>query len=537
MDKFVCRDCKVKLGSQEEVIKMKKGRMAIRNLLSSCMVQISTIIAGLILPHFFLIQYGSSINGMVSSVTQILSYLALVESGISASAIVQLYKPIAEHDNNEINRILRATRAFYKKSGFVYLALLLLLVCFYPFLIKNQVDTITTAIMIVVLACSNLTDYFVLGKYRVLLMACQEMYILNLIQIVGIFLNTGVSIFLMLYRVNVLVVKSIATIVYILRSIAVIIYVKRKYNIFSFSGKVDANQNILPQRWSALFHQIVGVICNNTDIILITVCMGNRSLLAASVYYVYSLVGNAFSSFFNSISNGLVSSFGELFAMGKDGLVRKFYNLFEYFNLIIITIIYICMFILIIPFVYLYTAGSSDVNYIRPTLAFLFVIMGAIQNLRIPSLTMICAVGHYKQTRIRALIEACINLSVSIVLIYQIGIEGAIIGTIVSYLYRSIDSIVYTSKKLIINTLKKTCIRVVRNIIIAFGLCSLLYNKINIYSMTWAMFGKKACEVFLETSIVVIFINIIFELDILREFLNFLKKKYVCKNRERKKGI
>ena len=183
-----------------------RSKLAFRNMISSLILQVITAISGLILPHFFIITYGSAVNGMVSSITQFLSYLALVESGISAAAIVKLYKPLAEKDINERNLVLSASRKFYLQSGYIYSVLLLLLMFVYPLIVSNQVESITTRIMIVILAGSNLIDYYLLGKYRVLLTADQKVYVINNIQSLGTILNTVISIILIYVNQNVLLV-------------------------------------------------------------------------------------------------------------------------------------------------------------------------------------------------------------------------------------------------------------------------------------------------------------------------------------------
>ena len=65
--------------------------------------------------------------------------------------------------------------------------------------------------------------------------------------------------------------------------------------------------------------------------------------------------------------------------------------------------------ILYIPFIRIYTDGITDANYIRPMLALLFVIIGLVQNIRSPGITLICAAGHYSATQNRAILEALIN--------------------------------------------------------------------------------------------------------------------------------
>ena len=120
-----------------------RSKSALKNILANLILQITAAISGLILPRFFIIAYGSTMNGMIVSVTQFISYMALVEAGVSAASIVGLYKPLADNNIVEVNRILSATKRFYYRSGIFYIILLVVLVAVYPLLVKNQRDNNT----------------------------------------------------------------------------------------------------------------------------------------------------------------------------------------------------------------------------------------------------------------------------------------------------------------------------------------------------------------------------------------------------------
>ena len=173
-----------------------RSKSALKNILANLILQITAAISGLILPRFFIIAYGSTMNGMIVSVTQFISYMALVEAGVSAASIVGLYKPLADNNIVEVNRILSATKRFYYRSGIFYIALLVILVAAYPLLVKNQIDEGLTRFMIIILASSNIVDYFFLGKYKVLLMANQKGYVIMLAQTLGTALNAVITVIL-----------------------------------------------------------------------------------------------------------------------------------------------------------------------------------------------------------------------------------------------------------------------------------------------------------------------------------------------------
>ena len=501
-----------------------RSNVVTKSLTSSVLLQLTVAVSGFILPHLIISIYGSQINGMISSITQFLSYLAMVESGIRASSLVELYKPLAEKNESKRNQILSATRAFYIKSGVAYLICLVGLMFLYPVFVKGQIDIATARWMILILASSNVVDYFILGKYQVLLAADQKTHIIYNIQSAGTLLNLIVSVVIIYFRGSILLVKFSGTLVYAFRSFFIILYVRSHYKNLAFNVKFK--RKMLPQRWNALIHQIAGVVCNNTDLVLITILLGSKSLAEASVYYVYNLASTMFTSLFNSVSSAIIPHFGNLLSKGENELARERFGLFEFIYYIVIFTLYTCMFGLMIPFVKLYTGGAVDADYHRPILAILFVCMGVILNIRIPSMMIICAAGHYKQTQFRAIIEAVINLTSSIILILALGIEGAVIGTVCAFLYRSVDSIVYCAHNLMEGTLQRTAVRIIRNGILMIALCvGIRSHNLNIHS--WWSFILIAIAMTVCTAIIFILYNVAFEWRNRIEFAKLLNNRRI----------
>lgn len=441
-----------------------RTKQAFKNIVSNIILQLVVSISGIILPRIFLVAYQSTVNGMVQSISQFIAYLALVEAGVAAAATVELYSPLSKGDRRGINEILTAANSFYYKSGLIYVVCIAALVLIYPYLIQNQLDPGFVRWAILVMALNNLVDYFFIGKYRVLLTADQRSYVINLAHALGTFLNIFATYLLIRLGAGVLLVKLSVTVFYLMRSAIVYIYVRRHYRGLYFKQKSD--RPLLSQKWAAFFHQVVGVIVNNSDVVILTIMLGKASLLEISVYSVYSMVLIALNNLTGSISDGLTSGFGNLLAEGENEKIKKVFSNFEYGFFIMIFCIYFCMGVLLLPFVALYTRDITDVEYIRPVLVFLFTLRGLIQTIRRPALNMIISAGHYKQTKYRALAEAIISIAVSLALVKPFGVAGVVIGSLCSYLYRSFDVIVYSAKRLVKGSLKTTLLRLLRNAVL-----------------------------------------------------------------------
>ncbi len=360
-----------------------------------------------------------------------------------------------------------AARSFYLRSGAIFAGLVAALVLIYPAVVRSEIgDASFVRVMILVLSVNGLVDYFFLGKFRVLLMADQRGYVISAAQIAGTVVMTVVCILMIRAECSALLVKGAAALVYLLRSAAVAVYVRRKYPHVSF--RAEADLSAFSQRWAALLHQIVGMICNNTDIILMTLLLGQNKLVEVSVYGTYNLVGYGLSSLLTSVSNGIAPSFGQVISLGETDVLRRSYQSYEYLFFMMVFVAYTCMAVLLYPFVRLYSLDFADsAVYVRWALVALFTLAGLLQTLRLPGLTVIVAAGHYRQTRGRAVLEAAINLVVSVALIFRWGIYGVLLGTCASYLYRTADVIVYTAKNFLPGTLGRTAARLARNLLCA----------------------------------------------------------------------
>ena len=113
---------------------MRKRRLLL-NTGASVIHQIISIVCGFILPRLILSHYGSSVNGLVSSITQFLGFVTLMDMGVGAVVQSSLYKPLAEKDTYKISQIMAASNQFFSRIAIVLCIYSAILMAVYPFLI------------------------------------------------------------------------------------------------------------------------------------------------------------------------------------------------------------------------------------------------------------------------------------------------------------------------------------------------------------------------------------------------------------------
>jgi O-antigen/teichoic acid export membrane protein len=306
--------------------------------------------------------------------------------------------------------------------------------------------------MVLVLGISGTAEFFLIGKYRVLLTADRKTYVLVLIQIAGTVINTAISVALIQFTdVSILIIKAASAVGYLSRYVLILLYVRRTYPDLDLRAEPDTVS--LNRRWDVLIHQIAGLIVFNLPVVLLTIFCDLKDV---SVYMVYALVFGALNSLMDSFSNGLQAFFGKMMVQGDTRKVKDVYVKYETVYFIVLGWTYSCAYILTIPFMNIYTRNMIDAEYIQPTLMLFFVIVGLVNKLRIPAGLLINAVGHYRQTKYRALLEMGINIIASPFFVIKYGFTGVLLGSICSFAYRTLDMIIYSGKRFVPGTLLGT---------------------------------------------------------------------------------
>lgn len=431
------------------------------NLITSIILKTVILIYTFLFYKIVLNRFGSSVNGLVNSITTFLLYITILESGVGPVVKSILYKPISEDNNKEVSGILKSTEVFFRKIALIFIPYSLIISVVYPLIVNKEFDFLYTFLLVIIIAISKFIEYYFGITYRLYLQARQKSYIVTIIQIVLYVINCFVLIVLYKLKASIHVIEFITGLVFILMPLIQNIYVKKKYNI---NTKIKGRYEI-KNKWDGLIQHIAYVIHSNTDIIIITVF---TNLKEVSVYSVYYLVIKGIKAIISCFTNGIDSIFGDIVARNDD--IKEKFNIYETSFYMLVTILFATSIVLINPFVSLYTKNLTDVNYVRVIFGYLIVISEFIWAVRQPYNDLIRALGHFKQTKRGALIECFSNLIISLLLVHKFGLIGVAIGTIVAMTLRTIELVYYSDKNVlhisVFNTIKKILLIFVETIII-----------------------------------------------------------------------
>ena len=419
-----------------------KRKRVFANIITEFLGKAIVIIISIAIPKLFIDNYGSEYNGLLTSLHGIFIYLNLLEAGIGSASIQALYKPIVDKDTDQIDRILSATRKNYYHNGVYFLACLSITAFLYPYFSHTDIDYYLVVALVFISAAPYILKFFFRGKFTVLLTADNRLYIINLASNIFHIIANVIRIILLVNKVNVIFVQATFGITTMLEVIVYYIYIRKNYDV---DFKATPDFQAISKSRSAMVHEIAHVVFGNTDVLLLTYFCG---LKMVSIYCVYNLIFSHLSQLLQSMTNGTNSALGQLLFENKGKYIKNYYT-FEYLFQCISCAVIVSAGAVTREFVALYTIHASDIDYLIPGITELFVAMQILSLLRWPGMGAIKASGMFKETQGRALTEMSINLILSLILVKPFGIHGLLIGTIAALLYRTVDVIYFTEKRIL----------------------------------------------------------------------------------------
>lgn len=457
------------------------------NSLSSLLLQVVNLVVGFAVPYVIIGTYGSEVNGLVASLTQLVVYAQLVEAGISSAAVFQLYRPLAQGDMKGVNEIVSASKRFYYKSGALFLALVLALGVVYPLLVTIEcLDPLSVVILVIALGATGALDFFMLAKYRVLLTAMQRNWIIQLCSVAykvlyAIAITWGASM-----GISVAALFVLAILPAFVRPLILIPYTKKKYPQVDFSTQAD--DVTLSQRWDAFYLQVLGAVQGGAPVIIASFVL--RDFTLVSIFSIYMLIANGLQNAINSFSQGTQASFGDVIVRGEAETLRRSFREFQVLAYALSGLLCGVAFALINPFVKLYACGVTDVEYVYPIVGFLSVLNVLIYHLKTPQGLLVIAAGLYRDTRFQTSLQTIILLVCSVVFGLVWGMPGVLLGMCLSNVYRVVDLLFYVPRK-VTGTAPSETLRFMLMSVVVFAATIVPYAFVSCSCDTWLQWAAN----------------------------------------------
>lgn len=417
-----------------------KNKTTLLNIITSLLLQLIALIYGFLNSRLIIQYFGSNVNGLIASLNQFLSYITLIEGGITGVITAALYAPLVSGDQNKISAILVTTKRFFRIVGIIFIIYSIILGVVYPLVSSEGFDLYFVFLLTIILSLNLLIQYMLSLTYKTLLVADKKIYIVSISQILVYILNIVMSLICVNFFPNVLIYKLINGITFLVQPIIYTIYVRKNYHI---DKKTKYDNELIKSRWEGFAINVAAFIHFSTDAIILTIF---TNLKVVSVYSVYALVTSGLRAIVNSIATAITPTIGHSYAKGNFDDLNKKMDLYEYIMNFSVFFLFTVGALLITPFVMLYTKNINDAEYYQPVFGILIIVSEVLYLIKFPHLNLAYCANQFKKLTIPAFIEAGLNIVCSIVLVNVFGLIGVAIGTIIAMFFRLIYQIYFTTK-------------------------------------------------------------------------------------------
>ena len=485
---------------------------------ASLLNEIVTFLVGLILPYLIISHYGSSVNGLVNSITSWLGFITICELGVGAVIKANLYKPLAEKDTTRLNAVLKSSQNFFRKIAIILIGYTAILAVAYPVLVGNEFEYWYSASLIIIISISSFAQYYFGMIYQLLLAADQRAYIQLYTNCITLILNTVLSLILIKLDFSIHVVKLVTSFVFVLRPMFMSYYANKHYDI---NLKIQYRGEPIKQKWNGLAQHIAMQVQTSVDVVILTIF---SSMNDVSIYSVYNMVVKGIMQLVFTVNAGISALIGKEIAEGDERKLSSTFSAFEWGMHTVTTVLFLITGVMIIPFITIYTKDVTDTNYIIPVFGILITICGALRCVQLTYNVVVQAAGHFKETQKAALIEPIINIIISLVAVKQFGLIGVTFGTVVSLLYRAIYLIVYLHSNILHLQYHKTIKQVIVDIIIS-GISIGIFSFIPIADSSYMKWVISAILISVIVTVVSVLVNYFVYGEQMKAALSTVKKR------------
>lgn len=378
----------------------------------------------------FLDSLGADFFGLTSTIGGFISFLSLVELGIGSAIGFTLYKPMFEKDYKKLNEIISVLGYLYYLVGFVILGCAIILACTFPFLFEGKnVSLLLVYAVFITFLTGVLLTYFV--NYRQsIISADQRSYVVTggtqaasilcyIFQWITVYYTNNPYLWLAIFFMS---------------NIGCAIYINVKIN--KMYPWLDAKISLGREKWKEYPEVIkktkqlfLHKIAYFAQLQMRPLIMFNfASLESIGKYDNYNLTTGKTSSLITYVLSGNVAGVGNLVAEGDKSNINKVYWELFALKFFIAGVLAFGLWYLTEPFL---TCWLGEEYLLTKQLLLLIIVNEFIIQTRYSTDAFISAYGLFQDVW-APVTEAVISVVVAVIGGYFWGLEGVLLGTIVS---------------------------------------------------------------------------------------------------------
>ncbi|AQP45751.1 lipopolysaccharide biosynthesis protein [Tessaracoccus flavus] len=394
-----------------------------------------TVVLGFVSRSIFIAELGAAYLGVNTLMLNVVGVLSFAELGIGSAMSYSLYKPVAEGDAP----LVRALSDFYKKAYRVIALIVtivgLALLPFIPNLANEAGDLGDLRVYYTLYLLANVMSYFAVYKTGLATAEQRTYLVTNIRTVASVVLQVAQIVSLLIWG-DFLIYLVVMVLARAAEQLFLNVYLSRRYRNYLQPPDAPLRQEQLePIKRNVkalIWHKLGDVAVNQTDSIIIAAFV-NVTVLGFIANY--NLIINTASMLLLVIMNAAIGSFGNAIATAAPKDVYRNYKTYRFAAFWIYGMATAGMYALITPLITLWLGPDM---VIPQEVALLILLNFYLLGQRATVNTVKSAAGIWDADKYLPLIQAIVNLGLSIILVQAVGLVGVFIGTLAQGLLATI---------------------------------------------------------------------------------------------------
>ncbi len=438
-----------------------RTKNSLKNIISVVVFNLIIGILGFIKVKVFVGGLTDDIYSVHQLFYQIFGYLTIADIGFGLVLNKNFYEAFAKDDKKIINKIYSTSRKFYNIIGIFMMACALVISFFVSYLTKANIDNSYLQLIFIIFIFRNVLDYFFVAP-RFVMDADQKNYKINYLLKSAKILEIVSEIVLVLLKVNYVFILIPGIFITLFFDLYINRKVYREYPFLHNDKSFD--KEYLNGTKDLISLKLTGLANSNTDIILLSAFVNPISVI---IYTSYSYITKFVSDTIFVAASAITPSFANV--LNKEG-EEKAYSVFKEINIFF-------LFIASFSFIMLYTFLNNLIilwigrEYLASNLAAILFCLICFYNIANRSFVItINSKGLFKETKAIMMVEAILNIILSLLLIKKLSLVGVLLGTVVaSYTTTFIYEAFYLHRKVFNKNILKYFITYFSVLALSFG--------------------------------------------------------------------
>lgn len=469
----------------------------LKSILYSYGSVVITSLFGFITVPLSLNYFGKDLFGMFSIANDTLAYLALFNFGIPWATATIFAKLLSYHEQRKL--ILKAFILLLLLSAVMTMSTLVVNLLFpnwTNFISGLDLHTIEIAKLFIGISIAFYIIKLPFSLFSQLMIFINHVYIAKIIDVLSVLLSFIILLVVVYFKFNIVqyaIINGLVSLIPLL--ISVVIFFKIWKSLSQRSNDAPCNseetvsyQQLISSSFYFFLNGIGGLILGNTDSFIIGHYLGIGAVAEYSVMFKFFMI---LFMIITQLMNVINPLYPKLLKENKREQLALLFNLTTKIFPIIGGFLFILLFGVFKDFVVLWI--QNDKIFIGNASCFALSLYCYFICSSIVPYSALMSLNYSKEIYVLTLLEAMVNLCLSIYLVTKIGVAGVVFGTLIAHVLTIFILVPKKLNRLIPNLFEFNFSYVIKHVCFVIVPTSILIYLLNAYPLSWFKISALIC--------------------------------------------